>query len=293
MPDVPRYTREQVRHRQRIAAAILLLAGLVVLGSCTVAVVRMASGDDAARRPAPSAGASGGAPGAGAPAVSVPPTPADAPALSQLPRGQSLASDEVLGIDVSSHQGTIDWTRVRRAGVSAAYIKASEGVGHVDPAFTQNWSGAAGAGIARGAYHYFTLCSPGAAQAAEFLRVVPPDARALPPAVDLELAGGCDQRPDADAAAAQVRAFVDAVEKAWGRRVMVYSSWQWRERYALPPGEHPAWLTRHEGRPNAAWQVWQVRFDARIDGIDHDVDLDVLRPAALNQAAKIASARRA
>lgn len=42
-----------------------------------------------------------------------------------------LRDGETYGLDVSSHQGTIDWPAVSRDGISAAYVKASEG-GHVE-----------------------------------------------------------------------------------------------------------------------------------------------------------------
>src|SRR5690349_93936 len=106
-----------------------------------------------------------------------------------------LHPGESYGIDVSNHQGTVDWEDVASDGVSSAYLKATEGDDFVDKRFAENWSGAASAGIARGAYHFFTLCSSGAAQAANFLRVLPTDGQALPPAVDLEYSG-CAQRPD-------------------------------------------------------------------------------------------------
>ena len=99
------------------------------------------------------------------------------------------------GIDVSRHQGTIDWQDLPRQGVDFAYIKASEGGDFRDTRFKTNWRAAGGAGIGRGAYHFFTLCRSGADQAANFLAAVPSDSGALPPAVDLEFGGNCSARP--------------------------------------------------------------------------------------------------
>lgn len=273
-----------MRRRRRIAALILAAILLVVLGSCAVGLGRLVGGNatsaptatpEATRR-------------ADADAASVPTTPADAPARDQLPTGDSLGEGEVLGIDVSGHQGEIDWDRARDAGVSFAYIKATEGAGHEDSTFSANWTGAGKAGIARGAYHYFTLCSTGEEQALAFLEAVPPDDSALPPAVDLELDGACAQEPDQTAVKREVDAFVSAVEKGWGRRVVVYSSWEWRNAYPLPEEvARPQWHTRDSRRPEGDWDIWQVRFDARIDGIDHDVDLDVMKVEDLRTAARI------
>lgn len=57
-------------------------------------------------------------------------------------------------VDVSSWQNDIDWNAVKNAGVTFAWIKATEGIGFVDPKFQQNWQAIKQAGIPRGAYHY-------------------------------------------------------------------------------------------------------------------------------------------
>src|SRR5690349_1794050 len=72
------------------------------------------------------------------------------------------------GIDVSHHQGHIKWAKLPSQGVDFAYIKATEGSDHVDHRFSRNWHAADRAGIHRGAYHFFGLCSSGEAQAANF-----------------------------------------------------------------------------------------------------------------------------
>ena len=93
------------------------------------------------------------------------------------------------GIDVSRWQGKIDWASVRAAGTQFAFIKATEGGDHLDPRFTENWYGAAHAGVPRGAYHFMYWCRPAHEQAAWFRRNVPDDFDALPPVLDLEWNG--------------------------------------------------------------------------------------------------------
>jgi lysozyme len=108
----------------------------------------------------------------------------------------ALRLGERYGVDVSAHQGAIDWDRVVGDSISFAYIKATEGGDFVDERFTVNWAGARRAGIEVGVYHFFTLCTPGDVQARNFVGAAPPDGAAMPPAVDLELAGNCSVRPD-------------------------------------------------------------------------------------------------
>lgn len=59
----------------------------------------------------------------------------------------------VQGIDVSHHQGEIDWFALPGQDVDFAYIKATEGGDHRDRLFARNWEEARQAEIARGAYH--------------------------------------------------------------------------------------------------------------------------------------------
>src|SRR5205085_2105212 len=126
-----------------------------------------------------------------------------------LPRYRpGLHDGERYGIDVSAHQGRISWSDVARDGISFAYVKATEGADFVDRSFAGNWTGARRVAVERGAYHFFTLCAPGGAQAQNFLRIVPDDADALAPAVDLELKGNCSRRPDAAAVRREVSDFL-------------------------------------------------------------------------------------
>lgn len=147
-----------------------------------------------------------------------------------------LRDGERYGVDVSAHQGEIDWRRVAADKIGFAYIKASEGGGFTDSRFGQNWSGAGDAGLDRGAYHFFTLCRRGNEQARHFLAVAPPDPRALAPAVDLELAGNCSRRPPGAEVEAELGGFLEIVEAAWGQPALLYVRDDWEDRYPVRAG---------------------------------------------------------
>jgi lysozyme len=190
----------------------------------------------------------------------------------------SLHAGESYGIDVSEHQGQIDWRRVRSSHISFAYVKATEGADFVDTRFRSNWTAATGAGVRVGAYHFFTLCSSGSDQATNFLRVAPPDAAALAPAVDLELAGNCRSRPTAEAVGAEIHSFVAAVQAAWGRPPVIYERHDFAAKYpAVVDDALPRWSYRFVRRPGGRWVVWQVSAFARVPGLSGHVDLDVGR----------------
>lgn len=182
----------------------------------------------------------------------------------------SLRAGESYGIDVSAHQGAIDWRRVARDRIGFAYVKATEGADHTDASFSDNVFAAHDAGLDVGAYHFFTLCSSGVDQAAHFLGtgLVATLTYGLPPAVDLELAGNCSRRPSRDEVAREVAAFADLVPG-----LVLYVGDDWRHAYGAPSG--PRWVRRVLRRPHGDWSFWQVDGWARVDGVRGHVDLDV------------------
>ena len=188
----------------------------------------------------------------------------------------SLREGEAYGIDVSAHQGSIDWRRVADDGIGHAWIKATEGGDFTDRRFADNWAAARDAGIKRGAYHFFTLCRPGDEQAGHFLATVR-DLGELAPAVDLELAGNCAARPPREAVARELATFLRIVEQRSGRPTVLYLGADWQEAYPVAREGRPLWLRRVLRRPSGDWYVWQVQGRARVEGVAGPVDLDVVR----------------
>ncbi|ANN60075.1 lysozyme [Mesorhizobium loti NZP2037] len=190
----------------------------------------------------------------------------------------------VRGIDVSHHQGQIDWRRAAADDVAFAIIKATEGGDHVDRAFATNLREARAAGIAVGAYHFFTFCRPGADQAKNFISVVPHDQPLLPPVVDVEFGGNCPQRPSPEQLNAELQAFLGPVEAAFGKTAIVYLTDEAEAAYAGQIAARPLWLRSLLVEPDRHdWVYWQYHNRGRVDGIEGDVDLNVLQggPAAL------------
>jgi lysozyme len=183
------------------------------------------------------------------------------------------------GIDVSHHQGHIKWAKLPRQGVDFAYIKATEGSDHVDKRFTTNWHAADRAGIDRGAYHFFGLCSSGQAQAANFVRTVPYDPAALPPALDLEFPGNCKRRPSRAKVHRELRDFLRIVEARYGKRAVLYLTPHFDKRYKISATFHPPlWLRSIKSKPKFGarpWHIWQASYTRRLHGVRGHVDWNV------------------
>jgi lysozyme len=193
-----------------------------------------------------------------------------------------LRTGQAYGVDVASFQGAVAWPLVARDGVSFAYIKATQGTTYVNPFFDADWRGAKAAGLAYGAYHFFSLCSSGAAQARRFLRVVPRDPTALPPAVDLELKGNCAARPSRAAVASALQTFVQVVQGSTHRPVVFYVGLDFAALYKLQGLQgHPLWLRRNRRPAQPVVVIWQPRAGFEVDGIAGPVDLDLARLGTL------------
>lgn len=187
----------------------------------------------------------------------------------------------VRGIDVSHHQGEIDWSRVGAADVHFAFIKATEGRDHLDTRFEENWRAAGEAGVARGAYHFFTFCTPGDAQADHYLDVVPPAADVLPPAVDVEFAGNCKSWTSIEEIRRELKVLLDRLGTAWGRPPLLYITSESRKRVISGHfDEYPTWLRSVFFRPGGrqpGWLFWQYTDNGEVPGIESAVDLNVYR----------------
>ncbi|MEQ1718317.1 MAG: GH25 family lysozyme [Hyphomicrobium sp.] len=187
----------------------------------------------------------------------------------------------VSGIDVSHHQGRIDWPRVAKSGVAFAYIKETEGGDFLDDRFTENWRGAAAAGIPRGAYHFFRQCRPGDVQAQNFIARVPKVSGALPPVVDVEDMDPCPVTNATLDPVAEITVFLDTLERHYGCRPLIYTTLQYHTAYLanLLRGER-YWLRSIHVPPfygSSGWVLWQYHHRGRRAGIAGDVDLNAFR----------------
>jgi len=196
----------------------------------------------------------------------------------------------VWGVDVSRHQGKIDWSQVAAAKIDFVYIKASEGGDWTDPRFDENWRGAKAAGLPFGAYHYFTFCRPGAEQAAHFISALPRDQQMLPLVVDVEFGGNCKSAPAASEIRRELHAMVDLLTKHFGRAPMLYLTEDADQ--ALIAGDFsgaPRWIRSvfWSADPASPWIVWQFTNRARVAGFEDPVDLNVFRGALADLKAQL------
>lgn len=203
--------------------------------------------------------------------------------------GRTPARYVIHGTDVSKYQGEVNWDHVRKAGIAFAFIKATEGGDRVDDMFDRNWRAAKAAGIPRGAYHFFYFCRPAIEQAHWFMRHVPRDGTALPPVLDMEwnhLSPTCRLRPDPEIVRAEMKVFLDAVERHYGKRPIIYTSIDFFDRNELRRfSGYEFWLRSVAGHPddkysNHPWTFWQYTGTGILPGIEGNADINVFNGSA-------------
>ena len=184
------------------------------------------------------------------------------------------------GIDVSRHQGDIDWYAVARAGTRFAYIKATDGGDYLDPKFHENWRESRAAGIPHGAYHFVYWCRPASEQVAWFAANVPAEPDALPPVLDLEWNNGssCRHSLSREEALDMVRVLLAGMEAHTGKVPVIYTDINFhRDVLAGVPLENPMWLRSvaaqpHERYENRPFTFWQYTQTGTVPGIRTEVD---------------------
>ncbi|WP_052865170.1 lysozyme [Streptomyces niger] len=188
----------------------------------------------------------------------------------------------VAGMDVSSHQGNVNWAAAWRAGARFAIVKATEGTGYHNPKFGQQYGGSYNVGMVRGAYHFaIPSSSSGKAQADYFVDNGggwKADGRTLPPTLDIEynpygsICFGLSQA----AMARWIHDFSATVHKRTGRHPMIYTATNWWKRCvggnASFGMNHPLWIARYASAPGplpAGWSshsIWQYADSGRFPG---------------------------
>jgi GH25 family lysozyme M1 (1,4-beta-N-acetylmuramidase) len=200
----------------------------------------------------------------------------------------------VQGLDVSSHQPSVDWQQQWNMGARFAYVKATEGdyypteMGNevYEQTFDSQYAGARNVGMIRGAYHFaIPNWSSGADQARYFVQNGggwSADGYTLPPVLDFEFnpyAGRTisgfyfgdtcyDLSPDK--LASWVRDFGNTMLSMTGRLPVLYTNTSWWNQClgnVSGLGNYPLWVANYPGGPSndagpipAGWSgfsIWQ------------------------------------
>ncbi|MQA61893.1 MAG: lysozyme [Actinophytocola sp.] len=169
--------------------------------------------------------------------------------------GTKSADDGVLGIDVSRWQGKVDWQYWWDKGKRFAYIKATEGVSYTSPTYRDQYDGAAGVGMIRGAYHFALPDVSGGAKQAEYFvdngGQWTSDGKTLPGVIDLEYnpyGESCYGKTQSQMAT-WIKDFADTYHRRTSRDPVIYTSNSWWQKCVGSArsfaATSPLWVARY------------------------------------------------
>lgn len=207
----------------------------------------------------------------------------------------NLDSSKILnGIDVSYHNGTINWQKVKADGVQFVFLRigyrgwGSSGSLNKDTLFDTYYNGAKAAGIKIGIYFYSQALneSEANAEANYSLELLKGRALDLPIVFDYEFAGVQQGRLDsANLSKRQmtnnVHAFCETVEEA-GYSSMLYANKTFLNDhlYADEVAAHyPIWIARYDATKldfTKGVSAWQYTSSGTVSGISGNTDANFL-----------------
>lgn len=207
--------------------------------------------------------------------------------LGMLCAAPTAARAQLYGLDVSSYQGSVNWTSVKNSGKKFGFTKATEGNYYTDRYLTANLSGMKANGMYRGAYHFARPSIDPTVQADFFCNAVSKANGGnfhgvLQLVLDLEVS---DSKTPAQVWS-WTQTFIARVKYRTGRPGIIYTGYYfWVDNVGNPNNNLncPLWLAAYVSNPSAyvprAWSTytfWQYTDTGSVPGISGNVDLDQL-----------------
>ncbi|MFJ6670735.1 lysozyme [Actinosynnema sp. NPDC091369] len=170
----------------------------------------------------------------------------------------------VYGIDVSGHQGNVDWNYWWGQGKRFAYVKATESTTYRNPYFAQQYNGSYNVGMIRGAYHFaLPDRSAGATQADYFVNNGggwSRDGKTLPGALDMEYNpyGSTCYGLSQASMTAWIKSFSDRYQARTGRWPVIYTSTSWWSQCVNGDfsSTNPLWVARYSSTVGTLPYAW-------------------------------------
>lgn len=190
---------------------------------------------------------------------------------------------EIHGIDISHHQGKIDWQELKDHGmidefpVRFVMIKATEGATKVDENFEDNFYQAREYGFTRGAYHFYSVHSSAKSQAAFFMRKVKLENGDLPPVLDVEHK---PKNQTDDEFKQSILQWLEIIETHYGVKPIIYTYYKFKMQYLSDPvfDDYPYWIAHYyvdQVEYEGKWKFWQHTDVGRLPGIKGNVDFNI------------------
>ena len=193
----------------------------------------------------------------------------------------TVSSGKIFGIDVSHHQGDINWNKVKKwkdKSIQFVYIKATEGATYVDKTYEKNFKGAKEQKILTGSYHYFRTTSSVKDQFKNFIQTISKEDQDLIPLIDVEEKKNWNKKEFHK----NFKEFLGLIENHFGQKPMIYTVNSFYNINLSGKYNDYHFLIARYGKnsPNmrdkSNWTIWQFSETGKVDGIPKLVDIDVI-----------------
>ena len=200
----------------------------------------------------------------------------------------------VTGVDVSGHNGEVNFDSLAASGVSFVYIKATEGATWRDRYYDKNYKAARAAGLSVGIYHFFRFDVSPALQAQNILSATRGRYINLPVAIDLEeWTNPTDITTDA--VVANLRELI-ATLKLHDIEPIIYTNKNGYGRFVRGNFDDvPLWICSFTNPPlpeRGRWMFWQHSHLGQLPGSDGPIDLSTYNTPHLGEFSPPTEPRR-
>jgi lysozyme len=194
----------------------------------------------------------------------------------------STFPDGILGIDVSEHQGRINFAgiqlQLQNQRIEFVVVRATMGKDGVDARYKRNWEGFRTLPIKRGAYHYYRPNENSTLQAQNFIKTVSLQSGDLIPVLDIEKHSTIQSK---DKLREGLKNWLRIVEEQYGVKPMIYTGdrFFWEVLHNHGFDEYPIWVANYNKivEPETEdWIIWQFSEEGSLPGIGEKIDLNVL-----------------
>lgn len=203
-----------------------------------------------------------------------------------------LSGGGIPGIDVSHHQGEIDWQQVAASGVRFAFIRVGyrtygDGTIHADSYAQANYQGAKDAGIKVGVYFFSqaTNALEAMEEAGWTMDAIAQWELDLPVVYDWEIPAEDARTKDVSAGqlTAYTRVFNRILERGGYRTMLYFNRHHAAERlYLHRLTDVPCWFAMYSQEMSYPYEfaIWQYSQTGQVPGIAGNVDLNLMLPGA-------------
>lgn len=190
--------------------------------------------------------------------------------------------EPLLGIDISHYQGKIFWDnlefQIKDRPIQFFVFRATVGYDQ-DKLFDEYWEALDTMNIVKGAYHYYRPNENSTKQAENFIKNVTLRKGDLRPILDIERNSTIQSQ---ERLRTGILNWLEIVEAHYGVKPIIYTGDTFNRHVLEGNGfeDYPLWVANYNPikEPESdSWTIWQFSEKGRINGINENVDLNLLR----------------